>query len=221
MCDPDHTYGFTFTPRQPPAAAKTTLAVIPGKPGCYSYKAAPGDYPEALASKFEVKLQQLLLDNAAVLPDPSTVPSGVSLVVCGVSSTALASARVVAGDLTSTAVPPAPAQMSRPVVEEATPQPPAEVPSVGLACNPDAAPAAPARLHIESELFDPSKNMTRVTMAFDNPTSSSTGCITAYVVSVMDSHGRALGGKVVLVSPTTNPIRYTSWMQPKEPYKIS
>jgi hypothetical protein len=97
MCDPDYTYGFKFSPKQPPAAAKPRLTVVPGRSSCYSYRAIPGDYPEALATKFGLRLQQLLLDNLAVLRDPSRVPPGATLVLCGVSPAALAGAVVASG----------------------------------------------------------------------------------------------------------------------------
>jgi hypothetical protein len=109
MCDPESTYGLAFTPKQPPAASKPQLTVVPGRPGCYSYKAAPGDYPEALATRFGLKLQQLLLDNLAVLWDPSRVPPGAALVLCGVSPAALAGAVVTGGVGSRTTVLPGPA----------------------------------------------------------------------------------------------------------------
>lgn len=106
MCDPDSTYGFIFTPQQPPAAARPALAVVPGRNGCYRYRAVPGDYPEGLASRFGMQLQQLLLDNLQVIKDPSTVPPGVVLTLCGVSSASLAGA-VVAGRAAPVTLPKA------------------------------------------------------------------------------------------------------------------
>jgi hypothetical protein len=114
ICDPGNTYGFTFTPKQPPAAAKPQLTVVQGRPGCWSYTAVAGDHPEGLASRFGMKLQQLLLDNLAVLQDPSTVPPGAALVLCGVSSAALAGATVTRGAPASAPVRPAPAPVSKP-----------------------------------------------------------------------------------------------------------
>jgi hypothetical protein len=114
MCDSDNTYGFTFTPKQPTAVVKPRLTLVPGRTGCYRYTAAPGDYPEGVASQFGVKLQQLLLDNLAVLQDPSTVPPGAALVLCGVSSAALARATVTTGGQSSTQVAPVQAPVPKP-----------------------------------------------------------------------------------------------------------
>jgi hypothetical protein len=127
ICDQDNTYGFTFTPKQPPAAAKPQLTVVPGRPGCYRYTAVAGDHPEGLASRFGVQLQQLLLDNLAVLQDPSTVPLGAGLVLCGVSPAALAGATVTRGVPASAPVRPAPAPVPRPAARPAVvaPKPPA------------------------------------------------------------------------------------------------
>jgi hypothetical protein len=97
MCDPESTYGLAFTPNQPLAVAKPRLTIVYGRPSCYSYTAVPGDYPEALATRFGLKLQQLLLDNLAVLKDPSRVPPGATLVLCGVSPAASAGAVVASG----------------------------------------------------------------------------------------------------------------------------
>jgi hypothetical protein len=108
MCGPDYTWGFIFNPKQIPAASKPQLTVVPGRPGCYSYKAVPGDYPEALSTRFGLKLQQLLLDNLGVSRDPSRVPPGAVLVLCGVSPAALAAAVVTGGGGGRTAVLPGP-----------------------------------------------------------------------------------------------------------------
>jgi hypothetical protein len=117
ICDTDNTYGFTFTPKQPPAAAKPQLVVVPGRPGCYRYTAVAGDYPEGLASQFGVKLQQLLLDNLAVLQDPSTVPPGAALLLCGISSAALAGAMVTTGAPAGAPMTTAPAPVPAPAVK--------------------------------------------------------------------------------------------------------
>jgi hypothetical protein len=98
---------------------------------------------------------------------------------------------------------------------------PAELPSVGLACNPDAAPAAPEKVRIESQRFNRVKNITTVIVAFDNPTTSNTGCITAYTVSVRNRQGMSLSAKLSLSFPTANPLRYESYREPGERYTIS
>jgi hypothetical protein len=84
MCDPDTTYGFIFTPKQPTAGLqKPKLSPAPGRPDCGTCRAQAGDYPELLASVYGVPLQQLLLDNLNVIKDPSTVPAGATVLVCG------------------------------------------------------------------------------------------------------------------------------------------
>jgi hypothetical protein len=98
MCDPQDTYGFVFQPYlPPPAAAHASLSPAPGRKGCYTYRAVAGDYPEGLASRYGLRVQQLLLDNLGVIKDPSAVPAGTGLMLCGVSPAALAGGAVVTG----------------------------------------------------------------------------------------------------------------------------
>jgi hypothetical protein len=99
-------------------------------------------------------------------------------------------------------------------------QAPIVLPSPAPACDPNATPVAPEKVRIESQRYDASKKMTEVTIAFDNPTKSNTGCISAYTVSIKDSKGQALGAKSSLASPRTNPVRYVSWKTPGERYTI-
>jgi hypothetical protein len=83
MCDPGDTYGFVFEPFLPPSAALQKLSPAAGRSGCFTYRAVAGDYPEALASHFGLRVQQLLLDNLGVIKEPSTVPAGATLLLCG------------------------------------------------------------------------------------------------------------------------------------------
>jgi hypothetical protein len=92
MCDPQDTYGFIFQSYLAPPAAHSSLVAAPGRKGCYTYRAVAGDYPQGLASRFGLRVQQLLLDNLAVVEDPSIVPAGTVLTLCGVSAEALAGA---------------------------------------------------------------------------------------------------------------------------------
>jgi hypothetical protein len=90
MCDPQDTHGFVFEPYLPPAAAALPrLAPAPGRKGCFMYKAVAGDHPEGLASRYGLRVQQLLLDNLDVIKEPSTVPVGTSLLLCGVRTSAV------------------------------------------------------------------------------------------------------------------------------------
>lgn len=91
MCAPQDTYGLEFTPNKPPrpVIGKMERAQIPGRKSCYRYTAIPADYPERIASRFGLELQQLLLDNQDVIKDPSTVPAGTVLKLCDVSSSAV------------------------------------------------------------------------------------------------------------------------------------
>jgi hypothetical protein len=108
MCAPQETYGFVFTPnkRPPPVAVKLERGEVPGRRNCYRYTAIPADYPERIASRFGLNLQQLVLDNLAVIKDPSTVPAGTVLKLCDVSSTAVSG--VVQGSLARQEQPAAP-----------------------------------------------------------------------------------------------------------------
>jgi hypothetical protein len=71
------------------------LTPAAGRKDCYTYKAVAGDYPEGLASRLDIPVQQLLLDNLDVIKDPSTLPAGTTLLLCNISSA------VAAGGLSS------------------------------------------------------------------------------------------------------------------------
>jgi hypothetical protein len=90
MCDRQDTYGFVFVPLQPQPADLPRLSPVPGSQGCYTYRAVAGDYPEGLASRVGIPVQRLLLDNLNVIQDPSTLPAGTTLLLCGVSSAVVA-----------------------------------------------------------------------------------------------------------------------------------
>jgi hypothetical protein len=105
MCNQTSTYGFAFTPSQVQAFAMPRLTPVPDRKGCYTYKAVAGDYPEGLAYRLEIPLQQLLLDNLDVIKDPSTLTAGTTLLLCNVSSA------VAAGGSTA-GVTPAPSNSS-------------------------------------------------------------------------------------------------------------
>jgi hypothetical protein len=95
MCDEKNTYGFAFFPSQPQPADLLQLTPAAGRKDCYTYKAVAGDYPEGLASRLDIPVQQLLLDNLDVIKDPSTLPAGTTLLLCNISSA------VAAGGLSS------------------------------------------------------------------------------------------------------------------------
>jgi hypothetical protein len=92
MCDVRDTYGFVFAPSQRQPADLPRLTPTPGRKDCYTYRAVAGDYPEGLASKLEISLQRLLLDNLDVIQDPSVLPAGTTLLLCGVSPAVAAGA---------------------------------------------------------------------------------------------------------------------------------
>jgi hypothetical protein len=96
MCDPEDTYGFVFEPYLPPAAALAKLTPAPGRKGCYTYRAVAGEYPEGLASRFGIQVQQLLLDNLDVIKEPSAVPAGTVLTLCGISPAVAGAGQVAA-----------------------------------------------------------------------------------------------------------------------------
>jgi hypothetical protein len=84
ICDPGGTYGLAFEPYVPPdAAIPRQEPASGGNKGCCVYTAVAGDYPDALSLQFDVRLQQLLLDNLDVISDPSVVPAGTRLLLCG------------------------------------------------------------------------------------------------------------------------------------------
>jgi hypothetical protein len=83
VCDPAETYGFIYTPELPPPLPRERLAATADKDGCFVYTAVTGDYPELVATVFGVPVDKLLLDNTAVLPDPSTITAGTKLTLCG------------------------------------------------------------------------------------------------------------------------------------------
>jgi hypothetical protein len=92
MCDRQDTYGFVFVPSQPRPADLPSVTPAPGRDGCYSYRAVAGDYPEGLASRVGIPVQRLLLDNLDVIQDPSVLPAGTTLLLCGVSPAVAAGA---------------------------------------------------------------------------------------------------------------------------------
>jgi hypothetical protein len=98
MCDRQDTYGFVFVPSQPRPADLPSVTPAPGREGCYSYRAVAGDYPEGLASRVGIPVQQLLLDNLDVIQDPSVLPAGTTLLLCGVSPAVAAAAVMAEGD---------------------------------------------------------------------------------------------------------------------------
>jgi hypothetical protein len=92
MCDRQDTYGFVFTPLFPQPADLPRLSPAPGRKGCYTYRAVAGDYPERLASRVGIPVQQLLLDNLNAIKDPSALPAGTTLLLCGISPAVVAGA---------------------------------------------------------------------------------------------------------------------------------
>jgi hypothetical protein len=90
MCDRQDTYGFVFSPFKPRPSDLPRVTPAPGRQGCYTYRAVAGDYPEGLASRVGIPVQRLLLDNLDAIRDPSTLPAGTTLLLCGVSPAAVA-----------------------------------------------------------------------------------------------------------------------------------
>jgi hypothetical protein len=90
MCDRQDTYGFVFVPWQPQPADQPRLTPAAGRQGCVTYKAVAGDYPEGLASRVGIPVPRLLLDNLDVIKDPSVLPAGTTLLLCGVSPAVVA-----------------------------------------------------------------------------------------------------------------------------------
>jgi hypothetical protein len=97
MCDRQDTYGFVFLALQPQPADQPRLTTAAGRKGCATYKAVAGDYPEGLASRVGIPVQRLLLDNLDVIKDPSTLPVGTTLLLCGVSPATVAGGAGAAG----------------------------------------------------------------------------------------------------------------------------
>lgn len=86
-------------------------------------------------------------------------------------------------------------------------------------CDPNAAPVAPTKVRVDSQKWNNGK--VEVVFAWDNPTTSSTGCITKYTWSYVDAKGTSLGGMAGLSSPTTNPIKApTSYLNPSTQYTL-
>lgn len=84
MCDPEDTWGLIFTPDVPPSVPEPQLTPVAGRKGCYTYTSVAGDYPDRVALQRGVALEQLLEDNLDVLrTDPSTLPPGTRLLLCG------------------------------------------------------------------------------------------------------------------------------------------
>jgi hypothetical protein len=84
MCDGSDTFGLTFVPtREAPPVPR--LQPAPGRPGCYTYNAQPGDYPEKLVDWFglgQVGLQQLVRDNLNHMPELDRFTPGAPLLIC-------------------------------------------------------------------------------------------------------------------------------------------
>jgi hypothetical protein len=86
VCRPTDTWGlFFYHPKGvwPPIP----LQPAPSRPGCFTYKAQPGDYPSKLAEQLGLDakgLRQLLLDNVDSIRDPSQLPPGASILLCGI-----------------------------------------------------------------------------------------------------------------------------------------
>jgi hypothetical protein len=85
VCPPDETYGLYFTPDR--VLPQAPLQPAPGRPGCFIYKAQPGDYPAKLALQFRLSIQglrQLLLDNLRQLPELNRFMPGAAVLLCGI-----------------------------------------------------------------------------------------------------------------------------------------
>jgi hypothetical protein len=92
MCDRLDTYGFTFIPEQPQPTDVLQLAPAPGRKDCHTYKALAGDYPEGVATRARLTVQQVLRDNLGAIKDPSSIPAGTTLLLCGMNPATVASA---------------------------------------------------------------------------------------------------------------------------------
>ncbi|WIA36917.1 hypothetical protein OEZ86_008162 [Tetradesmus obliquus] len=75
-------YGIIWTPNQPEDTQKLQPLQKGPKPNCYYYKAQPRDYLSRVAWLEGVPLEQLLLDNAAVIKDLDTALNGTQLLLC-------------------------------------------------------------------------------------------------------------------------------------------
>uniref|UniRef100_A0A383VH09 Peptidase C1A papain C-terminal domain-containing protein n=1 Tax=Tetradesmus obliquus TaxID=3088 RepID=A0A383VH09_TETOB len=75
-------YGIIWTPNQPEDTQKLQPLQKGPKPNCYYYKAQPRDYLSRVAWLEGVPLEQLLLDNAAVIKDLDTALNGTRLLLC-------------------------------------------------------------------------------------------------------------------------------------------
>jgi hypothetical protein len=86
VCTRDDTWGLNFTPERqvwPPVPLVPEL----GRPGCFIYKAQPGDYLAKLAEWFELgeqDLRQLVLDNADRVQELDKLTPGTSILLCGI-----------------------------------------------------------------------------------------------------------------------------------------
>lgn len=86
VCPPDDTWGLTFTPERQ-AWPPVPLQPAPGRQGCFTYKAQPGDSPARLAAQLGLGtkgLAQLLLDNKNQISDSTKLTPGTSVTVCGI-----------------------------------------------------------------------------------------------------------------------------------------
>ncbi|KAF6250132.1 hypothetical protein COO60DRAFT_910396 [Scenedesmus sp. NREL 46B-D3] len=74
-------YGVMWTPYSTPAALQ--LPVTPGpRPGCYLYKARPGDYLSKVAWLAGIPLDRFMLDNTDQVKDLDAPLQGVQLLLC-------------------------------------------------------------------------------------------------------------------------------------------
>ncbi|WIA21668.1 hypothetical protein OEZ85_000839 [Tetradesmus obliquus] len=82
VCNPKDTFALKFTPDFPPAQPPVTK--LPGRQGCYAYKASQSDYAYKVAAVFGLPVQQLLQDNLRVIRSPEQLLGGLTLTLCGI-----------------------------------------------------------------------------------------------------------------------------------------
>ncbi|WIA42099.1 hypothetical protein OEZ86_009374 [Tetradesmus obliquus] len=82
VCNPKDTFAMKFNPDFPPAQPPVTK--LPGRQGCYTYKAAQSDYAYKVAAVFGLPVQQLLQDNLRVIRTPEQLLGGLTLTLCGI-----------------------------------------------------------------------------------------------------------------------------------------
>jgi hypothetical protein len=54
----------------------------------------------------------------------------------------------------------------------------------------------------------------------DNPTTSRTGCISTYTMSLVNDKNVLLGAKVSMSNPLTNPVKLTNYLAPGTTHTI-